>query len=156
MKQLSLFPNEFSKSFGGSILKGKRKSARTLSSQHPIHLVLRSSKAHKSLSFANNRSKLDRIYRACAQKWGIKIYGLVWNFDHVHAVIKIPNRTLYINWIREVTGAIAAMLGAKDFFDERPFTRIVEWGRDLRNAKDYLELNDMERFGQRPQKKPPS
>lgn len=41
MKQLS-FLEEPKKEHGGSLVKGKRKSARTISTQQPIHLVLKS------------------------------------------------------------------------------------------------------------------
>ena len=40
------------------------------------------------------------------------------------------------------------------FFDFRPFTRIIQWGKDFQTAKDYLIKNQMEVFGLRPKEKP--
>ncbi|MEQ1666451.1 MAG: hypothetical protein ABL927_13865, partial [Bdellovibrionales bacterium] len=33
------------------------------------------------------------------------------------------------------------------FWDQRPFTRIVEWGRDFKNACSYLMQNSLEAIG---------
>lgn len=152
MKQTSFIP-PFSSAFGSELLEGKRKSARPLCSQRPIHIVIRSQKARGKYSFANHRRRLDEQLQRCARKWGIKVYARVWVWDHLHAIIKIPNRTLYKNWIREFNAAIAKVLNATQLFELRPFTRVVEWGRSFRNNKDYLTLNELERFGLRPRKK---
>ena len=117
--------------------------------------MIRSTKARGRYSFANNRKKLDQELQRCSKKWGLKIYSRVWVWDHLHAVIKIHNRTLYKNWIRELNSAIAKALNVKEFFDLRPFTRIIEWGQAFKKVKDYLELNEMETFGLRA-RKPPS
>lgn len=153
MKQTSFIPH-FSSEFGGALLKRKRKTARPLTSKKPIHIVIRSTKARGPHSFANNRKRLDQELRRCSIKWGIKVYRRVWVWDHLHAIIKIPNRTLYKNWIRELNSAIVRSLKAKDFFELRPYTRVIEWGKHLLQAKSYLELNEMETFGVRPRKPP--
>lgn len=153
MKQTSFIPH-FSSEFGGALLEGKRKTVRPLTSKKPIHIVIRSIKARGSHSFANNRKRLDQELQRCSKKWGIKVYSRVWVWDHLHAIIKIPNRTLYKNWIRELNSAIVRSLKAKDFFELRPYTRVIEWGQHLLQAQSYLELNEMETFGLRPRKPP--
>ena len=161
-KQLHLLPKEIiptNASFGGSLRRGKRKIARPLSAKNPVHLVIKSSFARGSLSFVNNRKLLDDRLRRSAKKWGTKIMNHKWNWDHAHLIIHIANRTIYKYWIREFTGAVVQALTKKTgyelkrFFDHRPFTRIIQWGRDLKNAFDYLDLNEMEIFGCRPPRK---
>ncbi len=161
-RQLSLLPKDIMNtnvSFGGSLRTGERKIARPLSSKNPIHLVIKSSMALGMLSFPNNRKTMDNIIKATAKKWGITLMDHKWNWTHLHAIIQVPNRTIYNNWIRELTGAIVQYLSKKTgldikrFFDHRPFTRVLHWGKDLKNAYDYLILNEMELFGCRPPKK---
>jgi REP element-mobilizing transposase RayT len=161
-KQLSLLPKEFmlkDTSFGGDLLVGKRKAARPITAKNPIHMVLKSTKAKGNLSFMNHRKKLDEVLRRVSNKWGITLMKHEWNWDHLHSIIRVPNRTIYNNWMRELTAALVHALSIKtgtklsSFFDHRPFTRIIQWGKDLKNALDYLELNQMEIFGCRPFKK---
>lgn len=160
-KQLSLLPKEFmikSSAFGGALLVGKRKSVRPPSTKEPFHLVLKSNQAKGELSFVNNRKLLDGILQRSSKKWGVKILRHEWVWDHLHGIFMVSNRALYKAWIRELTSEIVKALSQRikrtleNFFPLRPFTRIIKWGRDLKNAFRYLELNQMELFGCRPAK----
>ena len=114
MKQFQFgFLNDFKKSFGGSLLNGKRKSARTLSTRNPIHAVLKTS-AHRC--FTPGNGTVEKFIRTLTS-------ALVSHFS------KVTGKNL------------------KNIFDLRPFTRILEWGRDLKRVLDYHDLNDLEGFG---------
>ena len=150
MRQLAFsFTQDYKKHFGGSLLVGKRKSKRPLSTKHPMHLVLRSS--FKGIFNPSNRSLHELIHQQ-AKKFGIQIYDLALNWSHIHLLIRIQNRSDYLRFIRALTSIIAAR--AKEFdpkfkqiFTIRPFTRILNWGRDFKNALNYQILNQLESVG---------
>ena len=77
--------------------------------------------------------------------------------NHLHMQIKLANRYTWKPFIRAITAAIAMSVtgmsrwnkveGAKNFWDYRPFTRVVVGRRALLALKDYIELNKWEGFG---------
>ena len=163
------------KFFGGALLKDKRKSLRPLSSKDAIHFVLRSSWATGKDSFlaSKNHKAVDRIITNFAKKFGVKIYERAINTNHIHLLLKITNRVLYRAFIRAVAGKIASQVmgeqsfklfrqsrlkskageGSKalekgqKFWEFRPFSRIVNWGRDYRTCVGYLKQNILEALG---------
>ncbi|MBC7370755.1 MAG: hypothetical protein H7326_04270 [Bdellovibrionaceae bacterium] len=151
MKQFSFeFLNNFRHSFGGSLLEGKRKSARTLSTKRPIHLILKTS--HSRFFNPGNRA-LVAFIQAWASRFKIKVLRTSLNWTHIHMIILIPSRSAYNAFIRAVTAAIVQKIckakgpSFKGIFDLRPFTRILSWGKDLKNVFEYHDLNDLEAFG---------
>jgi REP element-mobilizing transposase RayT len=144
------FLQKQSLSFGGSSLLGKRKTARPLSTKKPLHLVLKSESS--SLFNPGNRA-LEKLIRDHAKKYSIAVYAFSFNWSHLHLVLKIPTRGSYMAFVRTVTAAIISFLSKqkgrtlKGTFTLRPFTRILNWGRDLRNVINYNELNDLEGWG---------
>jgi len=158
MRQLGFsFQNDYKKEFGGSILQGKRKSARPLSTRKPIHLILKCS--GKSVFNPSNR-KLENLVRNQANKYGIKIYEIAFNWSHVHLLIKLPSRDAYVAFIRTVTSLIVSFvskaqgivsksksLDLKSIFDLRPYTKILSWGKQFQRVVEYVELNTLEALG---------
>ena len=151
MKQFGFeFLNNFRHSFGGSLLEGKRKTARTLSTKRPIHLILKTSQSH----FFNpgNRALVDLI-QAWASRFKIKVFRTSLNWTHIHMIILILSRSAYKAIIRAFSAAIVQKIckvkgpSFKGIFALRPFTRILSWGKDLKNVLDYHDLNDLEAFG---------
>ncbi len=142
MKQLTLIkkPNV---EFGGSLLKGQRKTARILNSRKPMHFVL---KTKNAFSLFKNKNKLQAVLRKQAKTFGVKIYSESIQCDHWHLCLKITHRRLYRGFIRSLTGIIARQLG-KGLWGLCPYSRIVEWGRDFLNVTDYLLLNHCEVTG---------
>ena len=142
MKQLNLIekPN---REYGGSLLKGRRKTERTLNSRKPMHLVL---KTKKVFTLFKQSKKLQSILKKQAKTFGVKIYSESLQSDHWHICIKITNRRLYRGFIRSLTGIVARQFG-KGLWELRPYSRIVEWGRDFLNVLDYLLLNSCEASG---------
>ena len=147
MKQLKFkYGRDYKKAFGGELLLRKRKVARPLSTKNPIHLVIRSSQTKVFIPW--NRSLEGLIY-TLAKKFNIKIYDLSLNWSHIHALMMIKDRRDYVGFIRELTSRMAQKIrlklgGRAEVFTLRPFTRIIEWGRDFNNVLDYVLLNQLE------------
>ncbi len=139
-KQISLFINSIPLTYGDSLRQGKRKSIRPLSIKRSIHLVL---KASSSSLLLRNRAIVEHIITKFSKKFGLRIYGLAVQSDHVHLGLRVPNRILYNRWIRAVTSQLAAKIkGLK--WSLRPFTRICNWGRDFARVLEYVHANRRE------------
>ncbi len=134
-----------------------RKGPRPLSTKYSMHLVLRSSLACKEWSFLKPQNKLqiERMLRKFARKCGVKIISRAIAGNHLHLHIKLSHRRLYKRFIRAITAAIAmAITGAcrwrsaqLKFWNLRPFSRVVEGLRAVRNLENYIYLNRIEAAG---------
>lgn len=146
MKQLSLF--KISKSFGGELLVDKRKTYRPISSQNPIHLVMRSEEVLKCGGFKTHRRQVQELIFKYSQAYNIKIYSLVICSNHLHLVIRYQNKNEFQNFLRVISGLIAKNISlTKGFWLHRPFTRVLSWGRDFENALNYIDKNQLETDG---------
>ncbi len=160
--QSSFINDKIPKHFGGSFLKGNAKTPRPLSTKHSLHLVLKSEQAMGKNSMLRKRNveAIDRILRKQAQKCGVRIYHLVNVGNHIHLVIRITRFHLYRKYIRSVTGLIARHVTQKQrgtatvavkpnsnavrkkkFWVARPFTRLINWGKDFKRVSQYMNKN---------------
>jgi len=140
-------------SFGGHLLKNSNaKIKRPLESKLPIHLVLRSTKGVLRLPKTVQNQTVSDV----SKKHGVTIYKYANVGNHLHMVIKIPARTRWSAYIRELTGKLAQRVqglrgrqqGKESFWLKRPFTRIVRgWQRAFKIALQYVELNQLEADG---------
>ena len=105
------------------------------------HLVM---KASSSVKFRKNRLVKSEIELA-AKKWGVRVYRLALELDHIHILIRIPSRLAYRFFIQRISGAIALKLNMRWLM--RPFTRIVGWGREFKRVSNYIEMNELEALG---------
>ncbi len=150
MRQTSFgFLKDYKKEFGGLLLLGRRKSRRPLSVKDPMHLVL---KANQKGVFNPGNRNLQRLIRRTARKFRIQLYDLAVNWSHIHFLIRIRERQDYVRFVRALTSLLARAVsrargGKSKLFALRPFSRILNWGRDLRRAFEYLSLNQQEAFG---------
>ena len=144
------FIKDYKKEFGGSLLAGKRKTARPLSVKNPIHLILKST---GSSCFALGNRKIESLIKSHAEKYGIKLYEISLNWSHIHLLIKLPSREAYLAFIRTITSLLVSLLSKlkgkslKGLFDLRPFTKILSWGKQFKTVIKYHELNDLEGRG---------
>ena len=161
-KQLDFFKKEKA-SYGGVLRSARRgrQGARKLSTQHSMHMVLRSTKAKATWSFAlpKNRQKIAQIITKHAKRNFITIISLANVGNHLHLHIKLQHRAGYKAFVRAVTGAIAlTVMGAsktqaqvqahKDrFWDYRPFTTIITSFRHFLSMQDYMQINRLEGLG---------
>jgi REP element-mobilizing transposase RayT len=136
--------------FGGSSLKSHPKEARTLVFSQAIHLVMRSTKARGRHSFLFQAQGVERLIRLQAEKANVRVYDIANAGNHLHLIIKVPSPRLYRRFIRSLSGLLVRKvmgtqrgkpLNLEKFWDARPFTRIVSWGKDYDGLKNYLEIN---------------
>lgn len=160
--QLNLIPSsEFKPNFGGSALRGKRKTARPFTTNSPMHLSIKSDR----FIFKKYQSRHSQLVISIAARLNVQLYDFQFNGNHVHIVARFYTRESYLAFVRELTGkmALLAKLGSSEFrrsalteadrskstkcFPDRPFTRILKWGKDLQGMLRYLRLNELESAG---------
>ena len=135
--------------FGGRLLFKKRKSKRPLNAKKPTHLVLRLKDRIPSFFNPHDRN-LKNLFLTLAEKNEVKVYHLVFNHTHCHCVIKFKHSQNYIRFIRELTSRLVAYfskqikVNLKRIFDSRPWTRIIQWGKDFMNITNYMKKNEKE------------
>ncbi len=146
MKQLKLSSSDFFKtqpSFGGELCINKRKSRRPLDPKKPLHLILRADSVKPV--FLHQDERLNNQIKKMAAKFGIKIFESSINANHLHMVISFKHRKLYSQFVAALAGRVAQIFKIK--WLHRPFTRIVDWGRALRNVIAYVIKNQKEAWG---------
>jgi REP element-mobilizing transposase RayT len=159
-KQLLLDSKTFKKQmiFGGSLLKNSHaKSARPFNSAKAMHLVLRSTKAKGKNSFhsSQNHKLINLLVYARARRYGVRIYEYANSGNHLHILARFKNIYVYRSFIKSISGIIAMKVGGgkkgselkEKFWDQRPFSRIVNWNQTYKIAKDYVTLNFIESYG---------
>ncbi len=145
MKQKTLFNlSKYSSDFGGSLLIGKRRSSRPISTKNSLHIVLRGD-TKLSGSLLKYRSDIDSGFKRFSEKFGVKIYKHSIVSNHVHFVGLFNSRQQYVKFIRALTGFIA--IRTKIIWTLRPYSRILAWGRSFRTAIDYVIKNHLEALG---------
>lgn len=160
-KQLAfaLLEENSAKVFGGSYLKNSNaKVARPISRSRPMHLVIRSSLARGDRSLLKSARRIADIVIAQGQKHHVKVYRYSNAGNHLHLMILPRDRDAYNGFVRSITGLIARVVLAVErgnakglkFWDARPFTRIVAWGRDYNRVAEYLLKNTLEAIGFQP------
>lgn len=95
---------------------------------------------------------IEALIRGAGKRFGIRLYEFSNNGNHLHLLLRAQTREGFKSFVRSISGAIARrMTGAKkgkplssSFWDYLPFTRIVEWGRDFKNAQSYVIQNLLE------------
>jgi REP element-mobilizing transposase RayT len=145
------------KEFGGALIKGNPREARPVSTKRPMHLVMRSTLARGERSFLRpaRAKQIKDLVQRTSKKHGVKVYRFANSGNHLHMIVLPSSRTGFNGFIRAISGLIARLtLGVErgrakglKFWDARPFTRVLEWGRDYRQACAYLAQNILEALG---------
>ena len=116
----------------------------------PIFLTL---KANKSvMRIPKNFGRVEQIISSANRKHGVRMYRHANVGNHLHLLIKIPRRSRWSAYIRELTGRLALSLqgkrGDRPFWKHRPHTQIVgSWKKAFRNVLEYIGLNILEADG---------
>lgn len=144
------------KHFGGAYLKNSNaKFARPISTKRSMHLVMRASLAKGERSLLKRELVIQKIISSQAKTFGIKVYRQANGGNHLHLIVLPRSREAFNGFIRAISGLVARVVlkvekgnpkGIK-FWDKRPFTRIVEWGREFRTVSRYLLQNTLEAWG---------
>jgi REP element-mobilizing transposase RayT len=143
------------KYFGGAYLTSHPKEKRPLSLKKSSHLVMRSLLAKGALSFLRHDEQIRAVVNKQAKQFGVKIYRLANGGNHLHMVILPRSRNAFNAFIRSISGLIARLVLRAErgssrnlqFWEKRPFTRIVEWGQDYKRVCKYLLQNTLEALG---------
>lgn len=160
MKQVK-FLSDHPLAYGGDLLKTRkgRSTPRPLDTIKSIHLVLRSSKAHGTWSFATkeNRPKIKNLVAKFSRRYRIKVYSFANVGNHLHLHIKLSSEKFYAPFIRALTGTIATAISQKfrwsmrkgplRFWDRRPYTSIVTTKKYFFTLRDYIQINKLEGYG---------
>lgn len=148
---------------GGSLNKKSHpKEARSISTKHAMHVVLRSDVAHGVYSLINKATFIRKLINKHAELCGIKIYEAAIVSNHIHLLIYLKTndhptgRKTLAKFLRIVSGLIPRkVLGAErgsakhiKFWLYRPYTRIViGFKKGYQIAKDYVVRNHLEAIG---------
>jgi REP element-mobilizing transposase RayT len=140
---------------GGSFASGKRKSARPIVTKRPMHLTLKSSIAVGKLSLFTQSRWIEKLVRDKARAFSVKIFEFSNNGNHLHLAVQARYRNEFKKFLMAISGQIAQkMTGSqkgnpllRKFWDFIPYTRIVEWGRDLKHVILYVMQNQQEALG---------
>lgn len=137
--------------FGGSLLKGNPRGCRPIAPKLPVHLVVRSTRARGARSFlAPTRARaIERLVFRLGRTLEVRVYRYANSGNHLHLLVRPRTREGFHAYTRALTGIIARLtLNAErgrpqriPFWDKRPFTRIVQWGRDFIGVARYVESN---------------
>ncbi len=130
--------------FGGSILSRNKKSLRPLCSKRALHLVL---KADRSISgsLRSFQVGIANLLAKYSSRFGVKIYKYAICGNHIHIVLRVPDRIVYRAWIRTVTGRMAINFKVK--WGLSPWSRILSWGREFKTVIKYVLQNTLEAEG---------
>jgi REP element-mobilizing transposase RayT len=156
-------------SHGGELSRGKRKTFRPIDPKQALHVVLRSSKARGKFSMLHPKhcNAIEKYVHKAAKRWGVRVYRFANVGNHLHLLIKVPSRSGWKSFSREIAGGIAQIVtGAKKgealtrnqdaaiaesaqrgFWDHLLFTRIVSFGRNFKSVSAYLIKNLFEAAG---------
>lgn len=134
-----------------------RKTARPFSSQHAMHVVMRSDVARGDFSLLRKetRSWLRLYLPRVARQFSVKLYSNSNNGNHIHLVIRASDKKQFASFLRVLSGMIARkVLGAErgrekgiKFWSSRPYSRLVTWGREFWSVLRYVERNILEARG---------
>lgn len=143
--------------FGGTLLKKSHaKKARPLSCKLPMHLILRSSQAKGGWNFLrpHNVQIIRKILKAQSRNFKITVLKQKNAGTYLQLVIKGKSKKNILDFIRTISALTARYIqrvhkgsaAKKGFWDQRPFTRIVE-GYGFRVALSYIVQNELEALG---------
>jgi len=108
-----------------------------------MHLVLKSER----MIFLRNLLDHKKVVNKFSKKFQIKILAMEFNGNHLHLVVRLFYRDSYTKFIRAVTSGMTAIAGLKNTFVLRPYTRFIQWGKDLKTSLSYLSINNLESDG---------
>jgi hypothetical protein len=146
---------------GGELSVGKRKRLRPLDPHRPLHIVMRTSRVEAgdvaSFRTEENREAILRSLSLAKRRFGITVYALSVNSNHLHLIVQGRRRWCLQHFLRAFAGMVArAVTGARrgrsfgKLWDLPVWTRIVEWGKDFRGALGYVRKNILEASGSIP------
>ena len=138
------------KMYGGSL--HYRKLARPIKDSKSLHLILRCGINRQGFSLRKYVSLINTYILKFSNKFQVRIYKHTVNSNHVHILLKVQSRSDFKKFIRAVSASIAVSIKVQYeyeglFWQDRPFTRVVSWGREYDGVKNYVVQNFKEAVG---------
>jgi len=145
-------------SFGGDLLNGNPKFRRPFAHHKALHVTMRAEVARGRLSMIEPRvyKPILAIVQRQALKFGVSVYHFANSGNHLHLLVRPPRkRAQFANFLRAISGLIARLVlraergaakGIK-FWNRRPFSRVVNWGKAFRDCYRYVGRNILETMG---------
>ncbi len=144
--------------YGGEFYKKRagRVCGRSVTTRESMHFTLRSTQAKGAWSFRRHKTKIASILAKFAKKNGVILLSFANVGNHIHIHLRLTNRHTYRPFIRAVTSAIMmATTGVsrwskhrvKNFWDLRPFSRVIRGFKAFLTLKDYIRINQYEGEG---------
>jgi len=151
--------------FGGSLLKGSHaKTKRPFRPHLALHVVLKMNPkicdesdpkifTRKSLFVFMN--EIDGILQEQARRHRIRVYGAANSGNYLHLVIQAPSKVHLNSFLRAFSGRVAQIVQGQKieksrksfqemFWEARPYSRLVSWGKDFRGLLRYIGINATE------------
>lgn len=124
-----------------------------------------------------NKNEIQRLIRVIAKKYFIQLYQVAIAGNHVHLVIRCPRRQFYKTFVRVLSSQIASHVMKKQsfkvfkqfvlnqkwgdphpgstepqglsqqFWQFRPWSRVLHWGLDFKTCCLYVLQNTLEALG---------
>lgn len=140
---------------GGELSKGKRKVRRPFSSKRAIHIVLRSSMAKGPWSLLLFGPYIRILLGQLSKKFSVTVYQSAIVSSHVHILLRAKEERGFKKFLMALSGRIAQHITKARkgfplkarFWDNIPFTRLVNFGRAFEIAKRYVLQNTLEALG---------
>jgi hypothetical protein len=138
---------------GGSVRRGCRKIERPISTRRPMHVVLRSDRAHGSWSLRRYYREVRVALHACADRNDVKVHDFANVGTHLHVLVRARRRDAFQAFLRSFAGIVARVVtGARrnrpiaggPFWSALAWSRVVEWGRDYGSVLHYIFRNRIE------------
>ncbi len=168
--QLS-FIKKLSRQHGGSLVVGKRRSARPLNMKLAHHLTLKSDLASGGRCLLKHKDLINHILMKAARRFGVTVYNHAVAGNHLHVLVKGRTRIGLQNFFRVFAGHTAQQIliecplpkergGAltismakgrppcaknqRKFWSFLIYSRIITWGREYKIVYKYIVQNTLE------------
>ena len=148
--------------FGGSLLKGSHaKTKRPFRPHLALHVVLKMNPkicdesdpkifTRKSLFVFMN--EVDSVLQEQSRRHKIRVYGAANSGNHLHLVIQAPSKVHLNSFLRAFSGRVAQIVQGEKieksrksfkemFWEARPYSRLVSWGKDFKGLLRYIGIN---------------
>ncbi len=144
MNQQKLFKESTKSAFGGDLLKNSHAvTARPFSAKASMHVVIKA----RMRCLKHYDRRIEKLIEAQARKHFIRVYSLQNVGNHIHLVVKLKTKDKLKNFLRAICGLISRRLQKSQLWLQRPFSRIIKWGRDYANIKNYMTINKYQAQG---------
>lgn len=126
---------------GGDLFPKQRKRRRPFAPGRPIHVVFKAER-----EFGAHRGPVLLEADRLVNRFGLVMLDNAIALDHLHLALAARRQAQLIAFLRAFSGLTARKLG-KGIWKQKPFTRVLGWGRELDTLHDYFWRNRMEAAG---------